>query len=82
MIHFRLHAELYLLAFGPLRTVFEERELIQFGEAMMERDIRLREGLPAVGEVEDGTVKTEEDSGEEGDEIEHDARELRRLKPY
>ncbi|TFK87990.1 DUF1740-domain-containing protein [Polyporus arcularius HHB13444] len=74
--------ELYLLAFGPLRTVFEERELIQFGEAMMERDIRLREGLPAVGEVEDGTVKTEEDSEEEGDEIEHDARELRRLKPY
>ncbi len=62
--------------------MFEERELIQFGEAMMERDIRLREGLPAVGEVEDGTVKTEEDSEEEGDEIEHDARELRRLKPY
>ncbi|KAI0721328.1 NRDE-2, necessary for RNA interference-domain-containing protein [Cerioporus squamosus] len=78
--------ELYLLAFGPLRTVFEARELNQFGDTMSERGIRMRVALDeVVGEVEDGSkVKAEVDSEDEdeGDEIEHNARELRRLMPF
>ena len=65
--------------------MFEPRELNQIGEAMAERGIRMRVGLDeVVSELEDKKVKTEADSDleDDRDEIEHNARELRRLMPY
>ncbi|KAF8167773.1 NRDE-2, necessary for RNA interference-domain-containing protein [Crassisporium funariophilum] len=78
-----LSKELYLLAFGPLRSVFQIHELNSFADTMAERGIRLRQGLDEVVEgmdiVEEEEKEDEEDSE---DEIEHNARELRRLMPY
>ncbi|RPD81960.1 DUF1740-domain-containing protein [Lentinus tigrinus ALCF2SS1-7] len=77
--------DLYLLAFGPLRAVFEVRELHDLSDTMIERGIRMRVGLEeVVGELEDTSETKAEaaDSEDDGDEIEHDARELRRLMPY
>ncbi|KAI0756690.1 NRDE-2, necessary for RNA interference-domain-containing protein [Daedaleopsis nitida] len=75
--------ELYLIAFGPLRTVFDERELHQLADTMAERGIRMRVGLDEVaGEVDDNKEEDGDvESGEE-DEIEYKAREQRRLMPY
>lgn len=78
-------AELYLLAFGPLRSVFTGRELQDWGEVMVERGLRLRRGLDEEleGWVDDGGQKGARGTGEEEvDEIEYNARELRRLRPY
>ncbi|KZT30683.1 hypothetical protein NEOLEDRAFT_1126287 [Neolentinus lepideus HHB14362 ss-1] len=76
--------ELYLLAFGALRSVFSPPELDGFAETMAERGIRLRKGLDEVLEgwtdPSRGMRETEDGYGEE--EIEHRARELRRLMPY
>jgi hypothetical protein len=80
--------ELYMLAFGPLRSVFDTKELASFADAMAERNIRMRKGLDEVLEewrsrledkmdYEEGDVDPELD-----DDIEEDARELRRLRPY
>lgn len=77
--------DLYLLAFGPLRSVFEGRELNSFAEVMAERGIRMRKGLDEVLEewgprmegMDNGDLDNDQD-----DEIEFNARELRRLKPY
>ena len=74
------------MAFDTLRAVFTPRELNELGESMAERGVRMRKGLD---EAVEGWVDTPEDkrsmeggdSGEE-DEIEYNARELRRLKPY
>lgn len=71
------------MAFGPLRSVFHVHELNALADTMIERGIRLRQGLD---EVMEG-VETVEDGGGDGsetseDEIEHNARELRRLMPY
>ena len=65
--------------------MFEPRELNQIGEAMAERGIRMRVGLDeVVSELEDKKVKEEANSDleDDRDEIEHNARELRRLMPY
>lgn len=88
-----LHAELYLLGFGALRSVFSGRELEDWAEVMMERGIRLRRGLDEEldgwREKEEGVKREEGKEGKEGeegeegeDEIEYNARELRRLRPY
>ena len=88
--------ELYLLAFGPLRSVFSGRELQDWGEAMVERGIRLRRGLNEAlegwvevdGEAEGDSTRQQGGGGGGGggeageDEIEYNARELRRLRPY
>ena len=76
-------AELYLLAFGPLRSVFSARELNEWADTMAERGIRMRKGLDEMleGWMEDGAGKAQDDEMAE-DEIEHNARELRRLMPY
>lgn len=77
--------ELYLIAFGPLRSVFTGRELQDWAEAMVERGLRLRRGLDDAmeGFVDDETVVVTKNGGEEDeDEIEYNARELRRLRPY
>ena len=71
--------ELYLLAFGPLRSVFQVHELNALAETMAERGIRLRQGLDV---IESGVVEADEEDNESEDEIEHNARELRRLMPY
>ena len=73
--------ELYLLAFGPLRSVFQVHELNALADTMAERGIRLRRGLENV--IESGIVKADvQEDNESEDEIEHNARELRRLMPY
>ena len=73
--------ELYLLAFGPLRSVFESRELMKIVEGMVERGLRLRKDLeePA-GITQAGSRERDDDYGEE--DIEYNAEELRRLRPY
>lgn len=42
------YTELYLLAFGPLRGVFQVHELKGLADTMAERGIRLRQGLEEV----------------------------------
>jgi hypothetical protein len=53
---------------------------------MVERGLRIRKGLEEVieGWDEEKASRTAEDEGRDGelDEIEYDARELARLKPY
>ena len=77
--------ELYLLAFGPLRSVFTDRELNDWGENMVEKGIRMRWGLDEALEGWRGAhgeqMEEAQDEGEV-DEIEYNASELRRLRPY
>ncbi|KAL4070834.1 NRDE-2, necessary for RNA interference-domain-containing protein [Scleroderma citrinum] len=72
---------LYLLAFGPLRQVFKAHELRGFVEVMGDRGVRMRRGLDEytgpLGHVDEGGG---EDGGE--DEIEVEAKEMRRRLPY
>lgn len=77
-----LQIELYLLAFGSLRGVFDGRELSSLADVMAERGLRLRKGLDEV--VKNGEVADELSNkvDESEDEIEYNARELRRLMPY
>ena len=73
--------ELYLLAFGPLRSVFESRELMRVAEGMVERGLRLRKDVEEPAElVPTGSRGTDADEGEK--DIEYNAEELRRLRPY
>jgi len=73
--------ELYLLAFRPLRSVFQVHELNALAETMAERGIRLRQGLESV--MENNVVEADgQEDNESEDEIEHNTRELRRLMPY
>jgi len=73
--------ELYLLAFGPLRSVFGSGELMKVAEGMVERGLRLRKDVEEPMEiVPAGSREKGGDYGEE--DIEYDAEELRRLRPY
>ncbi|KAH7928477.1 DUF1740-domain-containing protein [Leucogyrophana mollusca] len=82
--------DLYLLAFGPLRSVFDAHELDGFVDMMAERGLRMRMDLDEY--LDDGQRVSEGDEGsDEGsdggrggdeDEIEQAARERRRLMPY
>ncbi|KAI0375320.1 DUF1740-domain-containing protein [Pilatotrama ljubarskyi] len=78
--------ELYLLAFGPLRGSFSARELNEWADTMAERGVRMRVGLDeVVGEWRDNAVarrRADDEDGGSEDEIERQARELRRLMPY
>ncbi|KAK0208141.1 NRDE-2, necessary for RNA interference-domain-containing protein [Desarmillaria ectypa] len=78
-----LAKELYLLAFDHLRSVFSIHELHAFVNTMAERGIRMRQELDVqLQSVQaSGGSDDSEDSGKES-EIERNARELRRLKPY
>jgi len=71
--------ELYLLAFGPLRGVFDGRELQSLVDLMAERGLRLRQELQ-VAALDSGAAESEE-AEEELDEIEYNAKEYRRLLP-
>ena len=73
--------ELYLLAFGPLRTVFGSRELMRVAEGMVERGLRLRKDVEEPADIiPAGSREKDIDYGEE--DIEYNAEELRRLRPY
>ncbi|GJE85747.1 NRDE-2, necessary for RNA interference-domain-containing protein [Phanerochaete sordida] len=79
--------ELYMLAFISLRPQFTSRELNELGDTMAERGIRMRRSLDEAVEgwaepdvLASGTRENGLEWGEE--EIEHNAEELRRLKPY
>lgn len=79
-----LFTGLYLVAFGSLRSVFSGHELRGLADTMAERGLRLRRGLDEVlegWEIGDDDFKGDE-SDESADEIEHNAKELRRLMPY
>ncbi|KZP04494.1 hypothetical protein FIBSPDRAFT_843925 [Athelia psychrophila] len=82
-----LEKEFYLLAFGPLRSVFTSHELNAFADIMAERGIRTRialdellEGWKEARQVNLDVEMRAPDS--EDDELEHNAKELRRLRPY
>lgn len=78
------------MAFGPLRSVFDQHELESLEEAMAERGIRMRRGLvDAVGiagqvlsDMEDNLNKMFVLDSGLVDEVEANACELRRLRPY
>lgn len=77
-------------AFDRLLPAFSAHELRSLWETMVERGLRIRKGLEEVMEEWDveKTSRTEAwdeaDEGRDGelDEIEYDAQELARLKPY
>ena len=79
--------DLYLVAFGPLRSVFSPRELNELADTMAERGIRMRQGLDEVlmgwtdPTARRQAMGSDEDEDAE-DEVEYNARELRRLRPY
>jgi hypothetical protein len=76
--------ELYLLAYGPLRSVFQAHELTALADTMVERNIRLHQGLDEI--VTDSMEKSHNSDSHSDhdsvDEIEENAQELRRLMPY
>ncbi|KAG2369454.1 NRDE-2, necessary for RNA interference-domain-containing protein [Suillus spraguei] len=77
-----LTKELYMVAFGRLRSVFSARELDGFVDIMAERGIRMRKGVDEymTGGDESGSGSEDLDGSE--DEIEHEARQRRLLMPY
>ncbi|KAG1846882.1 NRDE-2, necessary for RNA interference-domain-containing protein [Suillus subluteus] len=78
-----LAKDLYMMAFGPLRSVFSARELDGFADIMAERGIRMRKGVDEyrmTGGDESGSGSEDLDGSE--DEIEHEARQRRLLMPY
>jgi hypothetical protein len=73
-------------AFNRLRPAFSAHELKSLWETMLERGLRIRKGLEeAIEHWDDGEGSRIKDGGLgelELDEIEHNSRELARLKPY
>ncbi|TDL28581.1 DUF1740-domain-containing protein [Rickenella mellea] len=72
--------ELYLLAFGSLRTAFKASELNAIAETMVERGLRLRSGLEEV--VVGWRESDDEGDSEREGELEYESKERRRLMPY
>lgn len=71
------------MAFGPLRSVFQVHELNGLADTMAERGIRLRQNLDDILEGMDMADEGGREGSENSEnEIEHNARELRRLMPY
>jgi hypothetical protein len=77
-------AGIYLLAFGPLRSVFASHELNALADTMAERGLRLHCELDEVVPNGMDMIKNheQENRNDSEDEIEHNAKELRRLRPY
>lgn len=69
-------------AFGRLRPAFSTHELRSLWETMVERGLRIRKGLEEVIEGWDEGKGSDMGDEVELDEIEYNARELARLKPY
>ena len=74
--------DLYLMAFGPLRSMFSSQELLTIVDTMVERGIRMRQGLEELLEGWTMERAAEQEEDNELDEIEENARQLRRLMPY
>ncbi|KAI0304761.1 NRDE-2, necessary for RNA interference-domain-containing protein [Russula brevipes] len=80
--------DIYMQAFNRLRPAFSAHELKSLWETMLERGLRIRKGLEEameyLGDGEGSHIKDGDGRlGElELDEIEHNSRELARLKPY
>ena len=64
--------------------MFSARELNEWAETMAERGLRLRKGLDEEldGWVAPNMGRAGSEDAEDEDEIEYNARELRRLRPY
>lgn len=79
-----LIVDLYLMAFGPLRSVFTPDELNRWMEVMFERGVRLRVDLQPYLEGWHPQVEDEAGAGHDdgAGEIEEMAVEYRRLLPY
>ncbi|KAG2056941.1 hypothetical protein BDR06DRAFT_1038090 [Suillus hirtellus] len=80
-----LAKDLYMVAFGPLRSMFSARELDGFVDIMAERGIRMRKGVDEyVERMTSGDEHGSDDEDLDGseDEIEHEARQRRLLMPY
>lgn len=75
---------LYLLPFGPLRTVFSAKDLDKWVDLMIEKGLRLRKELDPylVGWKEEKDAGESAGNSEELDEIEERAIEHRKLLPY
>jgi hypothetical protein len=73
-------AELYLLAFGPLRQQFSPQELDSLVSTMAERGIRMHDELEDTLHVE--AADHDDDDPSDLDEIEQTAQDVRRLRPY
>lgn len=77
--------ELYLLSFGPLRSVFEQHELTLFGARMTEQ-VRLRVGFDEIAGLDDAGSRSDLDEmkwdGGGDDDQSKRAQERRRLMPY
>lgn len=64
--------------------MFSTQELHDFVDTMADRGIRMRQSLEDVVQPvkADGPAASEVDDGQTLDEIEYNAQELRRLRPY
>lgn len=73
-----------MMAFGPLRSVFDSHELNSFADTMAERGLRMRQNLDEFTDAYQPVENVVVDSDEEilDDDIEYNATELRRLMPY
>ncbi len=85
LIDWAYNEDIYMQAFDRLRPAFSAHELKSLWETMVERGLRIRKGLEEVIEGWDEEkapyMEGKEQDGEL-DEIEYDARELARLRPY
>lgn len=61
--------------------MFSPRELNSFTDMMAERELRIRNDLDELLDG-DSVEKNDEEIDSDVDELEYDARELRRLMPY
>jgi hypothetical protein len=80
-----MNADLYMMAFGPLRTVFKITELNDLVSAMAERGLRLRRDIEELLEGwEDPSMAVDNgDEGNEGDvELETLMYNREQAKPY
>ncbi|EJD55576.1 DUF1740-domain-containing protein [Auricularia subglabra TFB-10046 SS5] len=76
-------ADLYLLAYGPLRRAFSSDELNRWMESMAERSVRIRQDIELYLQGYKGSRSDDETDSDAADsDIEHNAQELRRLMPY
>lgn len=80
------HLELYLMAFGPLRSVFKARELNELVAAMAERGIRMREDLELEGWMDPtaSAMEIEDSNGQNAGDVELEKllKDREEAKPY
>lgn len=83
MRHLNVIAELYLLAFDQLRSVFTARELEGWAETMAERGLRLHGELEEyAGNGEHERLSASESESGEENEFDRETSDYRRLAPF